>query len=60
MYKTQGELVFRYQPTMSDFTAKPLVLVVSGTGATGLSVLKGLAKAGAWVSVQSTQIFPND
>lgn len=31
---------------MSD---KPLVLVVSGAGATGVSILQGLVKAGKWV-----------
>lgn len=28
---------------------KPLVLVISGAGATGLIILKGLAEAGKWV-----------
>lgn len=30
-------------------TTKPLVLVISGAGETGVSVLQGLAKAGLWV-----------
>ena len=38
---------------MAGTTIKPLVLVVSGAGVTGLTVLKGLARSGAWVSSPS-------
>lgn len=34
---------------MSTPTSKPLVLVISGAGVTGVSVLQGLARAGKWV-----------
>lgn len=45
----------------SDSNLKPLVVVVGGTGITGLSILKGLAKAGEWVrlTIPDLVYFPS-